>query len=175
MANTEVIDIVDADDRVIGQATRQEMRQRKLRHRATYVLVFNGSGQLFVHRRTATKDVYPWFYDVAIGGVVTAGESYDAAAERELAEEIGVRGVALRCMLPFRYEDDANQVNGMVYSCTYDGPLKLQAEEIVSGEWLDLDKVLERTQHESFCPDGIEALIRYLDRLASAQSGPGNR
>lgn len=175
MANTEVIDIVDADDRVIGQATREEMRRRKLRHRATYVLVFNGNGQLFVHRRTATKDVYPSFFDVAIGGVVTAGESYDEAAERELAEEIGVRGVPLRCMLPFRYEDDANQINGMVYSCTYDGPVTLQAEEIVSGEWLDLDKVLEQTQQESFCPDGIEALIRYLDRLANVGSVTGDQ
>jgi isopentenyldiphosphate isomerase len=147
------------------------MRQRKLRHRATYVLVFNAGGQLFVHRRTATKDVYPSFLDVAIGGVVTAGETYDEAAQRELAEEIGVSGVPLRCMLPFHYEDEDNRVNGMVYSCTYDGPVKLQPEEIVSGEWLDLDQVLEQTQHESFCPDGIEALIRYLDRLAGAQSG----
>jgi isopentenyldiphosphate isomerase len=170
MAEAELVDIVDADDRVVGRATRQEMRQRKLRHRATYVLVFNADGQLFVHRRTATKDVYPSFFDVAIGGVVTTGETYDEAAQRELAEEIGVRGVPLRCMLPFRYEDEKNQINGMVYSCTYDGPLQLQREEIVSGEWLDLDKVLELTQQESFCPDGIEALIRYLDLLAGARS-----
>ena len=59
----------------------------------------------------------------------------------------------------------------MVYSCTWDGPLRLQAEEIESGEWLDLDVVVERTQQEAFCPDGLEALCRYLDRLQQARKG----
>ena len=48
MAADELVDVVDADDNVIGQATRAEMRARRLRHRATYILVFNSQGQLFV-------------------------------------------------------------------------------------------------------------------------------
>jgi hypothetical protein len=60
-------------------------------------------------------------------------------------------------------------VNGRIYSCAYDGPLALQPEEIAHGEWLDLDVVLERTRHVPFCPDGIEVLFRYLDRLASVR------
>lgn len=169
MAADELVDVVDADDRVIGQATRVEMRARQLRHRATYILVFNSHGQLFVHLRTATKDVYPSHYDVAVGGVVAAGESYDDGARRELAEELGITGVEPRPILAFRYEADGNQVNGRIYSCTYDGAVTLQAEEIVSGEWLDLEQVVERSSQLPFCPDGIEALFRYLDRLASVR------
>ena len=163
----EEIDVVDEEDEVVGRATRREMRARRLRHRATYVLVFNSRNQIFVHRRTAAKDVYPSYYDVAVGGVVAAGESYDEAARREVEEEIGLSDVALRPILPLRYEDEGNCVNGMVYSCAHDGPLRLCEEEIASGEWLDLDVVIERLQHDPFCPDGIEALFRYLDRLAS--------
>ena len=169
MGAEEEVDVVDAADCVTGRATRAGMRAGKLRHRAVYVLVFNERGQLFVHQRTATKDVYPSYFDVTVGGVVAAGESYDDAALRETAEEIGVHGTPLRRILPFQYEDDHNRVNGMVYSCTYGGPLTLQAEEIVSGEWLDLDEVIERVQKGPFCPDGIEALFRYLDCLASVQ------
>ncbi len=168
MGSAELVDVVDAEDRVVGRATRAEIRARNLRHRATYILVFNARGQLFVHQRTATKDVYPSYYDVAVGGVVSAGESYDQGARRELAEELGVTAVP-RPILKFQYEDAANVVNCRVYSCAYDGPLTLQAEEIVAGEWLDLDVVFERARHEKFCPDGIEALLRYLDRLASVQ------
>ena len=167
MSASELVDVVDADDRVIGRATRADVRAQKLRHRATYILVFNSQGQLFVHRRSATKDVYPSHYDVTVGGVVSAGESYDVGAQRELAEELGISGVPLRPILKFQYEGDGNLVNGRVYSCSYDGPLTLQAEEIVGGEWLDLDVVIERTRQKQFCPDGIEALLRYLDRLAS--------
>ncbi len=169
MAGSELVDIVDADDRIIGQATRADMRAGHLRHRATYILVFNPQGQLFVHQRSASKDVYPSYYDVAVGGVVAAGESYDDGARRELAEELGIRSVAPRPILNFRYDGDGNAVNGRVYSCTYDGPLVLQAEEISGGEWLDLDVVFERVREQPFCPDGLDALLRYLDRLASVQ------
>jgi isopentenyldiphosphate isomerase len=165
----EEIDVVDDEDRVVGRANRAEMRARGLRHRATYILVFNSRNQIFVHRRTAGKDVYPSYFDVAVGGVVLRGETYDEAARREVKEEIGAAPNDLRCILPLRYEDQTNRVNGMVYSCTVDGPLTLQPEEIVSGEWLDLDHVIERVQHDLFCPDGVDALFRYLDRLASVR------
>jgi len=170
-SDLEEIDVVDDDDRVIGRATRREVRERRLRHRATYVLVFNGGGQIFVHLRTADKDVYPSYYDVAVGGVVGAGETYDEAARREVEEEIGIVAAPLRSILPLRYEDEQNRVNGMVYSLTHDGALRLCEDEIVSGEWLDLDQVIERVQHDPFCPDGIEALFRYLDRLSSVTAG----
>jgi isopentenyldiphosphate isomerase len=167
MSASELVDVVDAEDRVIGQATRADVRAQKLRHRATYILVFNSHGQLFVHQRTGTKDIYPSYYDVAVGGVVGAGERYDDGAQRELAEELGITGVPARPILKFQYEDPDNRVNGRVYSCSYDGPLALQAEEIAGGEWLDLDVVIERIRQQAFCPDGVEALLLYLDRLAS--------
>ena len=55
MAADELVDVVDAEDRVVGRVTRAEMRARRLRHRATYLLVFNSRGELFVHLRTATS------------------------------------------------------------------------------------------------------------------------
>src|SRR5512139_4105616 len=112
MAASELVDVVDADDRVLTQATRGETRRQNLRHRATYILVFNSAGQLFVHQRTPTKDVYPGYFDVCVGGVVAAGESYEAAAQREAAEEIGVADAPLRRVLSFQFADADNQVNG---------------------------------------------------------------
>jgi hypothetical protein len=49
----------------------------------------------------------------------------------------------------------------------HDGPIAPQAEEIAGGEWLDLDVGIERIRKQPFCPDGVEALRLYLDRLAS--------
>ena len=46
----ELVDVVDDDDRVVGQRTRAEIRRYTLTHRSVYVLVFNGAGDLFVHR-----------------------------------------------------------------------------------------------------------------------------
>jgi isopentenyldiphosphate isomerase len=169
MSADELVDVVDENDRVLSQATRREVRQRNLRHRAVYILAFNGHGQLFVHRRTFTKDIFPGYWDVAVGGVVSAGEDYAAAAARELREELGVRDAGLRRLFAMRYEDPVVRICGMVYSYTSEGGFTLQASEILSGEWMDLDVLLERTQSTPFCPDGLEVLRLYLVKLDAAR------
>ena len=70
----ELVDVMDDAGRTIGTVTRREMRAQRLPHRATYLLVFNDRGELFIHLRTATKDVYPSHWAVTIGGVLAAGE-----------------------------------------------------------------------------------------------------
>lgn len=142
---------------------RHEMRARGLPHRAAYILVFNSEGELFVQKRTGTKDIYPGYYDIAAGGVVLAGESYDQSAERELAEELGIRDIPLTPHFEFKHEDDANIVWGRVYSCIYDGALTLQEEEVESGFLADPKEVLVMSAKEPFTPDGLYVLKRFLN------------
>jgi len=162
-AGDEIITIVDADNTIVGSATRREMRIRGLPHRASYILVFNSMGELFVQKRTMSKDIYPGYYDVATGGVVLADESYDLSAERELAEELGARNTPLTPHFDFKHEDENNIVWGRLYTCTYDGEIILQAEEVESGAFLTIDQVLELSKKESFTPDGLYVFKRYLE------------
>ncbi len=95
----ELVDVVDLDDRVIGVATRAEVRSQNLRHRCAEIAVVNSAGEIYVHRRTETKDVYPGMYDMVVGGVLATEESWDEGATRELAEETGIAGVPLRSLV----------------------------------------------------------------------------
>ncbi|MBM3723811.1 MAG: NUDIX hydrolase YfcD [Acidobacteria bacterium] len=162
-ASLEEVVIVDRENRVTGQATRGEMRARGLIHRATYILVFNSAGQIFVQHRTMTKDVYPGYLDPVTGGVVLAGESYEESAERELAEEIGVRGVEIARHGDFYFESEA-PVWGALFSCTWDGPLVYQPEEVAGGEWMNPEEALARAGTENFTPDGLVAVRLWLER-----------
>ncbi len=101
----EPVDVVDDDGRVVGVVTRREMRARRLPHRSTYILVFDRAGRLFVHLRTATKDLYPSHWDTCAGGVLSAGEAFDDGARRELLEELGV-DAPLERLFPFRWSDE---------------------------------------------------------------------
>jgi isopentenyldiphosphate isomerase len=151
---------VDDAGRAVGVATRREMRARRLPHRSTYILVLNARGELFVHLRTATKDVYPSHWDPCVGGVLAAGEAFAAGAARELAEELGVVA-PLEELFPFRWDDAGNRVHGMVYRTRHDGPFRLQPEEVVRGEFLALDPIEERARREPFCPDGLAVVRAY--------------
>ncbi len=157
----EMVDVVDGDDRVIAQVTRAEMRRRNLTHRAVYVLVSNRAGALFVHRRTETKDVFPGYWDVAIGGVVGAGEDYRTAAVRELSEELGVDGAALEDGGPMRYADTATRIVGRVFVARLEGPFVLQAEEIVEGRFMATAEVERLIAGERCCPDGVHVWRAY--------------
>ncbi len=91
----EVFDIVNGHDEVIGRATRREAHARGLWHRATHVVVEDGQGRVFLQKRSMAKDTAPGRWDSACSGHVDAGESYEAAAVRELREEIGLDAGAL--------------------------------------------------------------------------------
>lgn len=159
----EIVLIVDRDNNETGSAPRHVMRTKGLPHRASYILVFNSAGELFVQKRTMSKDIYPGYYDIAAGGVVLAGESYDESAMRELAEELGIKDTDISSHFTFLYEEGTNRVWGRVYSCTYDGNLTLQKEEVESGFFLAPLKVLALSEKEPFTPDGIYVLKRYLE------------
>jgi isopentenyldiphosphate isomerase len=161
--------VVDDAGRTVGVVSRREMRARRLPHRSTFILVFNRRGELFIHLRTPTKDVFPSHWDPCVGGVLAAGEDYDAGAARELAEEIGVRS-PLERLFPLRYADEHTVVHGMVYRTRHDGPFHLQAEEVVRGEFLPLTAVEERASSEPFCPDGRAVLAEYRRRIGAEPS-----
>ncbi len=152
----EVIVIVDAENLVIGEATRREMRRQNLTHRATYVLVFNQKGQLFVQKRTMSKDIYPGYFDVAAGGVVLSGESYEESAQRELREELGVEA-ELEFLFDRYFEDGRNKVWGRVYRCSHEGPFVLQQSEVESGAFMTLSEIFSATDAD-FTPDGLAIL-----------------
>ncbi|HYR02245.1 MAG TPA: NUDIX hydrolase YfcD, partial [Syntrophobacteria bacterium] len=140
---------------------RREMRAGNLPHRATYILVFNSRGELYVQKRTQSKDVFPGYYDVAAGGVILTGEGYEEGARRELEEELGIRGIPLIRLFDFSYKDEAVKVWGAVFSCVYDGEMALQQEEVESGAFLGVDEVFRRAATEPFTPDGLFVLRRY--------------
>ena len=159
----EIVLIVNEKNKVTGSAPRHEMRAKGLPHRAAYILVLNSMGELFVQKRTMSKDIYPGYYDIAAGGVVLAGESYDESARRELEEELGIQDTELSAHFTFLYEDGSNRVWGRVYSCTWDGPMTLQAEEVERGIFMAPQLVLALSKQKPFTPDGMYVLKRYLE------------
>jgi isopentenyldiphosphate isomerase len=163
-AADEIVTIVDEHNTVVGSAPRGEMRAKNLPHRSTYILVFNSRGELYVQKRTLSKDVFPGYYDPATGGVVLAGESYEQGAVRELAEEMGIRDVPLTWLFDFYFADERTRVWGGAFSCVYEGPLVLQEEEVESVTLLTPEEILRRAGTEPFTPDGLYVVRRSLEQ-----------
>ena len=138
----EIFDVVNERDEVIGQQPRREVHRLGLRHRAVHVLVFNLRGQIFLQKRSLTKDTSPGRWDSSASGHLNRGEDYDACAIRELREEIGLSVPEAPRRL---FKIDAGAETGeefvWVYRCEAEGPFELHPEEIERGGWFAPDAV----------------------------------
>ncbi len=91
------------------------------------------------------KDTCPGLWDSSCSGHLDAGEDYDAAAIRELQEELGLSVT----QPPLRWvRVEACEETGWeycwVYRLTSNGPFVLNAEEIDGGDWLAPAEVTRR-------------------------------
>ena len=125
-------------------------------------MVRSTDGRILVHRRSDSKDVWPGRWDLAVGGVVTAGEDYDGAAERELAEEVGVAGVPLMTLGAGRYEDDDVRIMARLYEAVCDGPFTFADGEVVEAHLVTLAELRQRLPVDSFVPDSVALVVPLL-------------
>ncbi|MFD4921987.1 NUDIX domain-containing protein [Streptomyces goshikiensis] len=162
-AADEVLDVVDRDDRVTGQAPRGEVYARGLLHRCVFVLARNAEGRIFVHRRTASKLVFPSAYDMFVGGVLGAGEEYAEAALREAEEELGVSGLGQpEPLLKFLYEGPGGAWWSYVHEVRCELPVSPQVSEVAWHAWLTEEELAAQVAGGEWpwVPDGLEAYRR---------------
>ena len=156
----EIFDVVNERNEVIGQAPRKEVHRRGLRHRAVHILVYNAAGQLFLQKRSMTKETDPGTWDSSAAGHVDAGETYDASIIRETREEIGIElGSTPEHILSL----DACPQTGMefvqVYRTFHEGPFTLHPEEIETGDWFSPEHI---TQWIADKPEEIAPSFKYI-------------
>lgn len=159
----EIFDIVNERDEVVGRAPRSEVHTRGLLHRAVHVLVCNARGDLFLQKRSRTKDREPSRWGAACSGHVDSGEDYDAAAVRELGEELGWRpDQPLRRILRVEACRETDQEFVWVYQCDGEGPFILHPDEIETGGWFSREQI-ERWMSEH--PENFTMSFGLLWRL----------
>jgi isopentenyl-diphosphate delta-isomerase type 1 len=167
----EIFDVVNERDEVIGRQTRREVHRLGLMHRAVHVLVFNSQGQVFLQKRSMSKDRQPGLWDSSSSGHVDSGEDYDACAVRELHEEIGLRvDHAPQRLFKLAASPETDQEHVWVYRCQAEGPFELHPDEIERGGWFAPAEV-NRWMAER--PDEFaSALLVIWPRVADETSNP---
>lgn len=144
--------------------TRARMRAERLRHRCTFVVVRDSDGRVLVHRRSPHKDMWPNRWDLTAGGVVQVGEAWEHAALRELAEELGVSGVALQALTggDVVYTDDDVSELARVWTVIWDGPVDFCDGEVVEARWVTVDGLHVMVAQQEFVPDSVALVLPFV-------------
>lgn len=137
----EVFDVVDEADEVTGQATRREVHERNLLHRAVHVFVLNRHGELLLQKRSRFKDVHPGVWDSSVAGHLDAGENYEAAAARELDEEMGIQGVSPEEIGRISPCESTGWEHVRLFLVRWDGVPRFPSSEVEAALWMGSDEL----------------------------------
>ncbi len=166
--DSDLVDIVDDSDQVIGVLTRKEMREKILIHRTSHFFLFNEKNELFITKRSKNKDYAPLKWEIGQGGVLDSKETYDNCAMRELSEELGINS-KLEFLFKMYFEDKKTRLFASVYNAISNLTPKLQKEEIHEGRFILLDELSLwiYKNPDDFTPDSLAIFLKYKDDFLS--------
>ena len=136
----EIFDVVDEADRVVGRATRAEVHEKGLLHRAVHVFVINGRGELLLQKRSLLKDKHPGVWDSSVAGHLDAGEDYPDAARREMLEEMGIEGVEPREVGRIAPCEATGWEHVVLYQARWEGTPRFPCSEVEAVLWLPAEE-----------------------------------
>lgn len=150
----DVLPVVNENGIVIGKSVRALVHKNPaLIHPTVSLHVFNKSGQLFLQKRSAKKDLYAGLWDSAAAGHISLGESVEGALLREAQEELGVDARGAKAVFRYlsRNEHESELVH--VFKMIYDGSMTLNPEEVETGRYWTIFEIKRLLGQNFFTPD----------------------
>lgn len=170
----ELVERVDGRDRVLGVVSRREAVREGWLHRVAVTVCRDERGRILVHRRSERLSRFPGFYEVVVGGAVNVGESYEQAAARELAEELGVRALP-RLLFTFVNRSGLSPHWLGVHEAVVPDAVVPDPDEVAWHGRLTEPELRSALLEWRFTPDSHEAFGRYLAFRTARLSPPNAR
>jgi len=154
-----IFNVVNNNDEVIGQETREKIHEHGLLHREIHVYFITPNKEIIFQHRAKDKDTFPDLLDATVGGHVEIGDSYEQTAIKETEKETGIK-IKANDLIPVGkiIKSTRDEVTGRTnntinstYIYIYGGDikdLKIESGEALGFEGRPLEKLLQLTDEE---------------------------
>jgi isopentenyldiphosphate isomerase len=155
MMSEEIFPIVDEEGNQISTALRSVCHDGKsmLLHPVVHFHLINERGEIFLQKRSMSKDLLPGRWDSAVGGHINPGETPEEALKRETEEELGIK--IFSYTLNKKYVWISSLERELVYSFTgssTDTPV-VNRDEIDEGRFWSVEEIRILLGKEFFTPN----------------------
>jgi len=151
----EMFPVVDEDGNEISQASRTLCHDGKsmLLHPVVHLHLFNEKGELFLQKRSLTKDLLPGKWDTSVGGHVSPGETPEAALKREVEEELGLKEFNFKFIKKYIWKSARERELVYSFTGTSDEIPVINPDEIDEGRFWSLSEIRNNIGEDIFTPN----------------------
>lgn len=136
----EKLDLVNLDDEVVGDATREDIYGKNLKYyRIVKGIIRTSEGKILLPKRSKYKRVFPNCYDISLSGHVDKDETYEEALKRELSEELGIEEAKYKQIAYLTPQQLGSNYFIKLYMVNYDGKVRVDENEVESANYVELD------------------------------------
>lgn len=146
--------LVNEMGETIGKATRKECHSgSKQLHPVIHLHIFNDAGELYLQKRSMTKDIQPGKWDTAVGGHIDYGETVEEALRREVREELGITAFTPQFITRYVFESAIEKELVNTFRTIYNGEIKPDTEELDGGRFWSLEEIKSNLGQNVFTPN----------------------
>lgn len=133
-------------------------------HLVVSVCVFNSEGEMLIQQRQVDKHGWPNRWDITAAGSATAGETSLQAAQRELLEEVGLKGNFLnkRPILSVNFSRGFQDYYCLTQEVDINS-LILQQEEVQAVKWASREIIMKMIDTGEFIPYYKSLISTFFD------------
>lgn len=161
----EIFPLVDETGNIIGQAPRSVCHDgSKLLHPVIHLHIFNSDGELYLQKRSATKDVQPNKWDSSVAGHIDLDETPKMAACREAGEELGLSGIDPQFITKYIIETDRERELSYCFYAIYNGVFVLNRDELADGRFWKIEEIQSNLGKDIFTTNFELDFIKFLNK-----------
>ena len=173
----EFVDALDEYGKPTGEViSKYYAHENKIYHGEICAVVINSKKELLLQKRAAGKKIHAGRWTFGVAGHVATGETFEQAARRELAEEIGLQVSIEQLLKLFNtpWVEDYQKAWAQFYLVITDKKEKdftLQSDEVECVKWFELKKGIKLLEeqwnnHPLYSRERIfERVYRYIQEL----------
>lgn len=150
----EMVPIVNEKGEVIAEAARSYVHGgARLLHPVVHLHIINRFDELYLQKRSMTKDLLPGYWDTAVGGHVGYGEYIREALFREAQEELGLFDFNPYPVVSYVFESKYERELVNVFAAVGSYELHPDGEEVEEGRWWTMKEIDECLGKSVFTPN----------------------